>query len=276
MRLRRVETRRVELAALKRDGRLTMCPYACGYRGRADTLDNHTRFHCRRRPVKCTKCPVIVTEEVLVEVCAGLHAVQGSAMTARLGVRVCRAGQGSLACVCMDVGVCMRVWVKRRGSCPSPPPYPFPRALCALACLSSLTWPAPHGARVLQAPGQLRQPGPGLRGGRSLRRARGPHDAFVCQAHCAVSTGVRPGVSVRRTQQARGLCRGGGGWGWHSPRIDSAAGCRSLPGCTFRPPRGAVKRVGPALPTHPPHPTNRVCTPLLCRPADHQVRNAAC
>ncbi len=53
---------------MKKDGRLTMCPYACGFRDRADTISNHIHFHCRRRPVKCTKCPVIVKEEVLVEV----------------------------------------------------------------------------------------------------------------------------------------------------------------------------------------------------------------
>ena len=63
----------MELAKVKKDGRLTMCPYACGFRDRADTIDNHIHFHCRRRPVKCVKCSVIVKEEVLVEVsgCCG-------------------------------------------------------------------------------------------------------------------------------------------------------------------------------------------------------------
>ena len=61
------------MAIVKRDARLTMCPYACGYRGRADTIENHMHFVCRRRPVKCVRCGVIVKEEVLVEVCARWH-----------------------------------------------------------------------------------------------------------------------------------------------------------------------------------------------------------
>jgi hypothetical protein len=64
----RVAARREQLAIVKRDARLTMCPYACGYRGRADTIENHTHFICRRRPVKCVRCGIIVKEEVLVEV----------------------------------------------------------------------------------------------------------------------------------------------------------------------------------------------------------------
>ncbi len=66
--MRRISARREHLAGLKRDGRLTMCPLACGHRCRADAIDQHIRFHCRRRPVKCMYCPVIVKEEMLVDV----------------------------------------------------------------------------------------------------------------------------------------------------------------------------------------------------------------
>ena len=66
----RIAERRAHLDDLKRDAKISMCPLACGFRDRADAMPRHVRFTCRRRPVKCMYCPVIVKEEVLVEVTA--------------------------------------------------------------------------------------------------------------------------------------------------------------------------------------------------------------
>jgi hypothetical protein len=60
--------RRDHLEAVKRDAKIIMCPLACGHKDRADAMTRHVRFMCRRRPVKCVYCSVIVKEEVLVEV----------------------------------------------------------------------------------------------------------------------------------------------------------------------------------------------------------------
>jgi ankyrin repeat protein len=65
---RRVSDRRDHLEAVKRDAKIVMCPLACGHKDRADLMTRHVRFMCRRRPVKCVYCSVIVKEEVLVEV----------------------------------------------------------------------------------------------------------------------------------------------------------------------------------------------------------------
>jgi hypothetical protein len=64
----RIAERRLHLDEVKRDSRVTMCPLACGFRDRADLIPRHVHFMCRRRPVKCMFCAVIVKEEVMVEV----------------------------------------------------------------------------------------------------------------------------------------------------------------------------------------------------------------